>query len=442
MNRTVLNNSLWLLIVVMFGLYSCHKEPVVPQDPKQPEQPESPTKKVDPSRDPHIVDQEETLLKLLGKKPGVAFASTMKVGDTISIGLWAEGELQIEGLEPSGYPSRHPDEKEWICYTVTAPTVVIKGDVRSVKLAAMPIKAIVTSQAPRLEGVSLLTCPMLSELDLSSNEHCRWLEARNLSQLSWIALPRTPSFKSLDLSSNPSLKQVDLSGCTMLENLTLANTAIQKLDLTHSKELRVLYLSHTPCPIPDLKQLKTLEDLWLDQKGVAYLDVAHLPESLRSLNVRYNRLSGILDLSHLKNLEVLSCNNNQLIGLKLDHLPTQLFAEDNQLMQIELLKAENQDYIKCSQELESLPCLSIYNNRLSSSAISQFVSKLFAIDSSQEPSWGMAIVASRSSVAESYSFAGNEFSSQHLDDMVQKGWQLWGITTSSHGGGSMDPITY
>ena len=226
----------------------------------------------------------------------------------------------------------------------------------------------------------------------------------------------------------------------MIEAINLTNTSIKVLDLMNNGELKIVELNNTPCDVPKLKHLKHLEELWLEHKGLTSLDVTNLPESLASLFVHYNNLSGTLDLSHLNNLEELYCNKNQLTSLKLHHIPTHLWAEDNQLRQIGALTNENQNYIKYCEKLESIPTISLYNNRLSSETITQFVSKLFVIDSSKKPNWGMAIIASRQDIVEKYSFGQNAFTRRHLDEMRGKGWNPWGITTSETGGGGLDPI--
>lgn len=435
MNRLNVHLISWLLLVSTLLLSSCNRDPNNPSNP-EPQKP----KGIDSLRNPSVVAQEEVLLKLIGEGDGIAFASRMRVGDTVSIGIWSHGEMQIDGMKPSGHPSRHPDIKEWVCYTITAPSIVVKGDVRGIKMFRTPVTAIVTAKSPNLEICELVQCPSISEIDFSKNENLQWIETCDLENLSWIALPNSISLNSVDLSNNPRIEQVDFSGCKMIEAINLTNTSIKVLDLMNNGELKIVELNNTPCDVPKLKHLKHLEELWLEHKGLTSLDVTNLPESLVSLFVHYNNLSGTLDLSHLNNLEELYCNKNQLTSLKLHHIPTHLWAEDNQLRQIGALTNENQNYTKYCEKLESLPTISLYNNRLSSETITQFVSKLFVIDSSKKPSWGMAIIASRQDIVEKYSFGQNAFTRRHLDEMRRKGWNPWGITTSETGGGGLDPI--
>ena len=434
-NMRILSIQTYCLFLVAILFCACQEEPHISEDPNQGQG----QQEVDPSRDPSVVAQEAALLKLLGKESGIAFSTTMQPGDTISIGLEARGALQIEGMEPSQYPSRYPDKKEWTCYTITDTAVVVKGDVRTLKLLKMPIKAIVTSQAPNLEQCAIVMSSPLSELDLSHNKQLQSIDMSHVRQLRWIALPQSPTFKMCDLSDCSSLSKIDFTGCEKIEAIDLTNTAVSQLDLTNNVELRILYLARTPCPLPSLKHLKHLEDLWIEEKGLFTLDVTDLPESLIFLNIRCNRVSGVLDLSHLKKLEMCTCNDNLITELKLHHVPTQLWAHNNQLTQIEVLTNETPDYVKWSEELEGLPCLSLYNNRLSSEVTSRLASKLFVIE---KPTFGMAIIASRASSFEKYSFSGNSFDPTTLEEIKSKGWQLWGITTNEFGGGGMDPISY
>ena len=394
MKKSKLHLMSWLLLLASILLISCKKD--------------EPNQKKETPRNPEVVAQEQELLKLLGEDEGIAFASGMKVGDTISMGIWAKGELEFKGMKPSEYPTRYPNIKEWVCYTITDPNVVIKGNVIGVNIQEAPLTAFVASKAPNFESFNMFDCPNITDLDFSQCKGLGSIQTGKLDNLTRIALPTEPILKELILWTSPKLEQLNLSKAAELKMLYLDNIPLKELDFSHCKalvsirtdhldkltsialptepilkelflwaspkleqlnlskatELKRLNLSRMSLKELDLTHCNKLIELYLEEsstpipdishlklealslrnKNLTSLDVSKLPETLIGLSLRNNKLQGSLDLSLLKRLNVLYISNNQLSTLKLHHVPAQLYAQNNQLTSIEVAEAENKYY--------------------------------------------------------------------------------------------------
>lgn len=427
MKKSKLHLMSWLLLLASILLISCKKD--------------EPNQKKEPPRNPEVVAQEQELLKLLGEDEGIAFASGMKVGDTISIAMLAEGKLEFKGMKPSEYPSRYPNIKEWVCYTITDPNVVIKGDVIGFIIQEAPLTAIVASQAPNLKHFYMSGCPNITDLDFS---HCKSLVAirtSKLDNLTRIALPTEPILKEVDLWNSSKLEQLNLSKATELTFLDLRGTSLKELDLTHCNKLIDLRLNSSSTPIPDISHLK-LKALFLGNKNLTSLDVSKLPATLIYLDLFDNKLQGSLDLSLLKRLNVLYISKNQLSTLKLHHIPALLFAQNNQLTSIEVVEAENkyyeEDWHNKKQQKQgwySSLFVDLRFNKMSEEAITQFLDKLFTNEIPKLD--GLFLVATRENENAEYSFGENAFTPQHLEQIKAKGWIPMGLTKST---GDLYPI--
>ncbi|WP_293965801.1 hypothetical protein [uncultured Porphyromonas sp.] len=420
MKKSKLHLMSWLLLLASILLISCKKD--------------EPNQKKETPRNPEVVAQEQELLKLLGEDEGIAFASGMKVGDTISMAIRAEGELEFKGMKPSEYPSRYPDVKAWVCYTITDPNVVIKGNVIGFNIHEAPLTAFVASQAPNFRNFNMFSCPNITDLDFS---HCKglvFIRTGNLDNLTRITLPTEPILKNLYLWTSPKLEQLNLSKATELKFLDLSGTSLKELDLTHCNKLIELYLDSPSTPIPDISHLK-LEALSLRNKNLTSLDVSMLPATLIYLNLKNNKLQGSLDLSLLKRLNVLSIADNQLSTLKLHHVPAQLYAQNNLLTSIEVAEAENKYYEEDwydGKEQRWYPCLfvNLTFNKMSEEAITQFLDKLFTNEIPNKLN-GLFLVATRENENAEYSFGENAFTPQHLEQIDAKGWIPVGYTKST-----------
>lgn len=422
MKKSKLQLMSWLLLLASILLISCKKD--------------EPNQKKEPPRNPEVVAQEQELLKLLGEDEGIAFASGMKVGDTISMGIWAKGELEFKGMKPSEYPSRYPDMKEWVCYTITDPNVVIKGDVIGVNIQEAPLTAFVASQAPNFKYFYMIGCPNITDLDFSQCKGLEIIRTRKLDNLTRIALPTEPILKELFLWTSPKLEQLNLSKATELKVLNLVRTSLKELDLTHCNKLIELYLEESSTPIPDISHLK-LEALSLRNKNLTSLDVSKLPETLIGLDLQNNKLHGSLDLSRLKRLNVLYIPDNQLSTLKLHHVPALLYAQRNQLTSIEVAEAENKYYEEDwydekqqKQRWYTTLFVDLTFNKMSEEAITQFLDKLFTNEIPNKLQ-GLFLVATRENENDEFSFGENAFTSQHLELIKAKGWMTMGLTKST-----------
>ena len=419
MKKSKLHLMSWLLLLASILLISCKKD--------------EPNQKKETPRNPEVVAQEQELLKLLGEDEGIAFASGMKVGDTISMGIWAKGELEFKGMKPSEYPSCCPNMKEWVCYTITDPNVVIKGNVIGFNIHEAPLTAFVASQAPNFKYFYMFGCPNITDLDFSQCKGLGFIQTGKLDNLTRIALPTEPILKELILWTSPKLEQLNLSKATELKWLTLSRMSLKELDLTHCNKLIELHLDESSTPIPDISHLK-LEALSLRNNNLTSLDVSKLPATLIGLNLTNNKLQGSLDLSRLKRLNVLYISNNQLSTLKLHHVPAQLYAQNNQLTSIEVVEAENkyyeEDWYEKEQRWYTGLFVNLTFNKMSEEAITQFLDKLFTNEIPNKLH-ALFVVATRENENAEFSFGENAFTPQHLELIKAKNWRPVGYTKST-----------
>lgn len=186
---------------------------------------------------------------------------------------------------------------------VTAPEVIIHGNLVELTVAKGEITAIDISGCPGLYTLRVTENP-LGSIDVSKNVM--------LGQL-WASY--CPNITSIDVSKNTNLNSLSVQGCN-LSSLVLDNLSL----LTNVNAGENPNLGHI-----DVTSLPLLEELWVNGNGMTSLDVSMNPK-LKHLECSRNRLRG-LSVANNPDLVFLSVWDNDLNGNEMDALISTLVKE-------------------------------------------------------------------------------------------------------------------
>lgn len=301
----------------------------------------------------------------LMKSQQITMTTMVKVGDKIKLSVeTSDGKLEIEGLQGTW------ENGKTIEYTVSAPTILLKG-----KITAL------NCQNCLLTGIDLSKCSQLTSL------RCSW------NKLQQLDVSHLPLLQELRCSWN-ELSTLDLSNNKDLRLLFCSQNKLQSLDLHTVPLLESLYGSFNPLGSIDLKDNLKLQVLSLEQTNLESIDISMLPElsyielsdnalkaidlsqatGLETLSVKANKLSSI-DLKNNVQLVYLDCSKNQLPSIDLSKALKlkKLYCNDNQLLKLNLASLKALEELSCgnnqltSLDLSPLPALgalSCYGNKL------------------------------------------------------------------------------
>ncbi len=365
----------------------------------------------EPTPIPEEQKEVQRLLDLLGDQDGIVFHTDRAVGDTISMGsvVTEGGNVGIEGLKVSDYPSRYPNNEKYKCYTIISQDIVVKGDLIAIDVSFADVSTIVVDRAKSLKSL-WCTDNKLKRLDLSNATQLEYAVAYNNKDLATVQL--TPSIQDLRLYSCGALKSLDLTAMKNLKSLNIGETSVEQLDLSDCSDLEFLNLYKTPCPVPDMKHLSKLRNLVLEEKDLAIFDQSVLPKDLKGLWIRANNLSsldvsainleqlycqenpltelkvgdnllalncGATEISHLdltkSDLAYLRISTNKMTSLKLKSIPLEMYMEHVKLSSIEILNNENRAEARLQKPLDWYTMMMIYAD-LTEEVVSEIVEKL------------------------------------------------------------------
>lgn len=132
------------------------------------------------------------------------------------------------------------------------------------------------------------------------------------------------------LVNNQGLESIDLSGASQLMKLQLIGNYLKKIDLTHSPKLYQIYCEQNEIEQP------------LDFSAQSRMNV---------ISIQRNKISGTLDLGHIRGLTSLLCYNNQLTEVKLPNeasVLTSVVCDSNSLEVLDLSKCMALEELSCA----------------------------------------------------------------------------------------------
>ena len=207
---------------------------------------------------------------------GVITMTTSKaVGEKISLGIEANGNVTIEGIKEV---PRTGDIR--VDYTLTSQTIIIRGDV-----------TMLNCDQERLTSLDISGCTALTMLNCSGNY----------------------------------LTSLDLSGCTALTELKCYNIRLTSLNVSGCTALEKLRYSYNQLTSLKAVGCTSLTSLQCSNNRLTSLDVSSCT-ALTKLYCFYNQLTS-LDVSGCTALTTLTCSSNQLTSLGLSDCPQLNFVD-------------------------------------------------------------------------------------------------------------------
>ena len=337
----------------------------------------------------------------------ITMTTSQKVGETIALGIRANGDLTIDGVKESA-PT---NENNY--YTLTSQTITIRGDVTSLvcdynQLTSLDVsgctaltflscrfnqltsldlsgcaslKTLYCGSTP-LTSLNVAGCTALTTLDCQGNSSLAKLNASGCSNLttllyytsglSEVNLSGCKLLKSFSCVGNGRLTSLDVSGCTAMTELSCGSNSLTSLNVSGCTALttlecdgnRLTSLDVSGCTSLttleccgnyltslDVSQNSALTELSCEKSQLTSLDVSK-NVALTELSCGWNRLTS-LDVSKNVALTELKCSNNQLTSLDLskNSALTKLQCSSNQLTSLDLSKNSALIELNCISNL-------------------------------------------------------------------------------------------
>ncbi len=239
------------------------------------------------------------------------------------------------------------------------------GSLRSLYFENLALKSLDLSAHTNLRDVSIVYCDVCREVKFGKNENLENVSL-NESAVSKLDVSQCPNLtnldcyetpiKSLDISSNTNLEGLNLNyaGITgldtsknsKLESLSCGGTAIKELDLSNNSHLRILEVSLTSLTKLDLSGCPEMENLHCEDLALKELDLSKNPKMM-ALNCAKTKISK-LDCSPCPYLEELECNDNPNL--------VELNISKNQLRSLDCCETSLETLDLSNQNLQYLAC--------------------------------------------------------------------------------------
>ena len=257
----------------------------------------------------------------------ITMTTSKKAGETISLGIKANGYVSITGVKE--YDGTDGSR----LYTLTSQTVSIRGDVTKLDCGYNELTSLDVSKNTAL---TTLECGgnRLTSLDVSGYTALTELNCYG-NQLTSLDLSGCTVLKEFDCGGNP-LSSINLSGCQSLKKLSWNRGKLTSLDVSGCTSLTSLDCTWNQLTSLDLSDCSSLTKLDCGWNSLTSLDVSGCT-SLTELSCKGNQLTS-LDLSDCISLTKLDCFRNQLTNLDVSVCTalTELGCGQNQLTSLDV----------------------------------------------------------------------------------------------------------
>ena len=320
---------------------------------------------------------------------GVITMTTSKaVGETINLGIKANGNVTIEGVKETPQLGEYAKS-----YTLTSQTITIRGDVTTLYCGENQLTSLDLSGCTALatfecynnqltsldvSGCTALTTlfcyrNQLTSLDVSGCTALTWLECY-VNQLTSLDLSGCVALTKLKCWVN-QLTSLDVSDCTALTTLFCYHNQLTSLDVSGCSALVWLSCSSNPLTSLDASGCTALTTLYSSRTQLTSLNVLGCT-ALTGLSCEGSQLTS-LDVSGCTALTRLQCYKNQLTSLNVSGCTalTDLHCYENQLTSLDVSDCTALTGLYCYEnQLTSLnvsgctdlTTLLCYNNQLTS----------------------------------------------------------------------------
>ncbi|KMQ60656.1 hypothetical protein ACM40_12885 [Chryseobacterium sp. BLS98] len=213
---------------------------------------------------------------------------------------------------------------------------------------------------------------------------------KSFTNLEYLDVSDSPSLLSVDISgmqkvklvsfeNNINMSSANFTGCPLLENINVSNSAIVNLDISNLPKMNILTCNGGKLQTINYAGSTTMKYLLCSDNEISSIDVSSLVD-LYSFNITGNLLTS-LDVSNLTKLETLNCPANQLTSINLQNTPKLKYLEAsfNNLSTLNLSQSPALNYLRIinnqlnSIDLSAVPLLQtlfLNNNQLTSLDIS------------------------------------------------------------------------
>ncbi len=213
---------------------------------------------------------------------------------------------------------------------------------------------------------------------------------KSFTNLEYLDVSDSPSLLSVDISgmqkvklvsfeNNINMSSANFTGCPLLENINVSNSAIVNLDISNLPKMNILTCNGGKLQTINYAGSTTMKYLLCSDNEISSIDVSSLVD-LYSFNITGNLLTS-LDVSNLTKLETLNCPANQLTSINLQNTPKLKYLEAsfNNLSTLNLSQSPALNYLRIinnqlsSIDLSNVPLLQtlfLNNNQLTSLDIS------------------------------------------------------------------------
>ena len=391
----------------------------------------------------------------------ITMTTSQKVGETIALGIRANGDLTIDGVKESA-PT---NENNY--YTLTSQTITIRGDVTSLvcdynQLTSLDVsgctaltflscrfnqltsldlsgcaslKTLYCGSTP-LTSLNVAGCTALTTLDCQGNSSLAKLNASGCSNLttllyytsglSEVNLSGCKLLKSFSCVGNGRLTSLDVSGCTAMTELSCGSNSLTSLNVSGCTALTTLECDGNRLTSLDVSGCTSLTTLECCGNYLTSLDVSQ-NSALTELSCEKSQLTS-LDVSKNVALTELKCSNNQLTSLDLskNSALTKLQCSSNQLTSLDLSKNSALIELNCISNLlreinvsgcNSLNSLECYGNQIKGTQMANLVNSLPDRQGKEEGSFRVFSTESYGGVE------GNVCLAAHIATAKAKNWR-------------------
>ena len=282
----------------------------------------------------------------------ITMTTSQKVGETIALGIRANGDLTIDGVKESA-PT---NENNY--YTLTSQTITIRGDVTSL---ACDYNQLTSLDVSGCTALTFLSCRFnqLTSLDLSGCTSLKTLYCGS-NQLTSLNVAGCTALTMLNCRGNDSLAKLNASGCSNLTTLLYYTSGLSEVNLSGCKLLKSFSCVNGSLTSLDVSGCTALTTLECDRNRLTSLDVSDC-SALTTLNCWENQLTS-LDLSGCTALTTLYCGDNRLTSLDVlqNVALTKLDCSNNQLTSLDV--SQNVALTELSCEKSQLTSLDVSKN--------------------------------------------------------------------------------
>ncbi|MBR4828553.1 MAG: leucine-rich repeat domain-containing protein [Muribaculaceae bacterium] len=287
------------------------------------------------------------------------------------------------------------------------------------------INCMQNAELPEITGLgdctkmSYLNCSdcAITSLDLNKLTVLTELWCRN-NQLTRLQVATKPNLTTIVASGNSLLEELECNNCALtrleiyscpvLYYIDCRNNQLASLSVNSCPDLAYLLCNSNQLTDLDISDNDQIVYLWCNSNQLTSLDLSGCSVDLRSLDCRYNQITGTIDVSRFSQLYQLACSQNQISQLTLgDHPELQdiwcyenqltsldasdlpalqtLYCLENQLTSLDVSGCTALETLNCaanqltSLDVSDCPALSFMNivyNKLKGSKMGQVVSGL------------------------------------------------------------------